>query len=79
MPRREKLTDEEIQQRLAELPGWVYGHGRLRAEFATGDFNAGVRLVNQVSRIADELDHHPDVLLTYRVSSSRLTPTMSAG
>ena len=65
MPSRKKLTNEEINEKLKALEGWKYENGLLKTEFATGNFNAGVDLVNKIAGAADELDHHPDIKLTY--------------
>ncbi|MDP2772959.1 MAG: VOC family protein, partial [Nocardioides sp.] len=39
----------------------------------TGDFATGLALVNEIGAAADELDHHPDVDLTYPSVTVRLT------
>ncbi|MCC6962703.1 MAG: 4a-hydroxytetrahydrobiopterin dehydratase [candidate division Zixibacteria bacterium] len=65
MPGRKKLTAEEVRALLPTAPGWGYIDGRLRSQFQTLNFANGVTLVNQVASIADELNHHPDILLTY--------------
>lgn len=65
MVSRKKLSEEEIAARLSEVPGWGYIDGRLRSQFQTLNFSNGVTFVNQIARIADDLNHHPDVLLTY--------------
>lgn len=63
--KREKLTDTQITERLKSLPEWQHSDGRLRREFATGNFLAGVELVNKITPLAEELNHHPDIHLTY--------------
>lgn len=65
MPSRKKLSPEEIDELLTNLNGWGLNNGMLRAEIETGNFNAGVELVNKIAKVADELDHHPDIKLTY--------------
>lgn len=65
MVSRKKLSDEEIGARLSEVPGWGYIDGRLRSQFQTLNFSNGVTFVNQIAKVADDLNHHPDVLLTY--------------
>lgn len=65
MVSRKKLSEDEIAARLGEVPGWGYIDGRLRSQFQTLNFSNGVTFVNQIARIADDLNHHPDVLLTY--------------
>lgn len=65
MVSRKKLAEEEIAAKLSEVPGWGYIEGRLRSQFQTLNFSNGVQFVNQIARVADDLNHHPDVLLTY--------------
>lgn len=65
MVSRKKLAEEEIASKLGEVPGWGYIEGRLRSQFQTLNFSNGVQFINQIARIADDLNHHPDVLLTY--------------
>lgn len=47
----------------AELEGTPFEHAvdHLVASYETGDFSAGVRLLDRVAVVADELNHHPDV------------------
>lgn len=42
------------------------------AHFATGSFAAGLRLVNAVAALAEEVNHHPDVDLRYAAVTVRL-------
>jgi 4a-hydroxytetrahydrobiopterin dehydratase len=65
MVSRKKLSEDEIKSRLNTVPGWGYIEGRLRSQFQTLNFSNGVTFVSQIGKIADELNHHPDVLLTY--------------
>lgn len=65
MPSRNKLTDVEIHEKLKGAPGWGYIDGRLRSQFQTLNFSNGVAFINQIAKVADDMNHHPDVLLTY--------------
>ena len=51
----------------ADLAGTAFDHGddSLSASFSTADFASAVRLLDAVAVVADELDHHPDVLVGY--------------
>lgn len=60
---KQTLTAEQVDQ--AALSGWQLDGDQIRATFASGDFLTGVRLVNAVALLAEEANHHPDVLLTY--------------
>lgn len=44
---------------------WQVEGQQARVGFATGDFATGLRLVNEIGRLAEEADHHPDLTLTY--------------
>lgn len=58
----------------AELLGdWRILFATLHARFETGDFATGVKLVEAIGKAADEVDHHPDVDLTYPRVDVRLT------
>lgn len=51
---------------LAAAPrGWTADEAVAQARFETGTFAAGVGLVVEIGRLADEANHHPDVLLRY--------------
>jgi 4a-hydroxytetrahydrobiopterin dehydratase len=42
------------------------------ATFRTGSFAIGVALVDEIGRLADAMDHHPDVDLRYGTVTVRL-------
>lgn len=61
-PKR-KLSTEEIHD--AGLVGWARIMGLLKARYTTKDFATGLELVNRIGAAAEEMDHHPDITLTY--------------
>lgn len=65
------LTDAEILA--ADLPDWRLHGGALHARFLTGDFRAGLAFVAALGQAAEQVDHHPDVTLTYPSVALRLT------
>lgn len=62
---REKLTDEELTEKLESLPDWELAGDKLRRVFETGSFLKGVTLVTRITPHAELLNHHPDIELTY--------------
>ena len=50
-----------------ELDGTAFTHqsGRLSGAYRTGDFLGAVRLLDAVAPVAEELNHHPDVVVGY--------------
>jgi 4a-hydroxytetrahydrobiopterin dehydratase len=55
------LDEEEIQQRIDELGDWEREGGEIQKVFEFEDFSAAMRFVNEVAKLADRYDHHPDI------------------
>lgn len=45
-------------------PHWDPTDKTIHRTFRTKSFSRGVEFLNRIAPIADELDHHPDVILT---------------
>jgi 4a-hydroxytetrahydrobiopterin dehydratase len=68
-----KLTDAEVDQRLAAAPKWETGAGSsIGCERTFKDFAAAIAFVNAVAELAEAANHHPDILL-HGWSKVRLT------
>jgi 4a-hydroxytetrahydrobiopterin dehydratase len=63
-PRDEILTDDEIQARLAERPGWTGDTQEIAKTFDV-EYHAGVDIIVEVAQAAIELEHHPDLDLRW--------------
>jgi 4a-hydroxytetrahydrobiopterin dehydratase len=60
------LSDEDVQARLGELgDGWEKYGNSLRREFKFDDFSGAVDFVNRLTPTANELNHHPDVFISW--------------
>jgi 4a-hydroxytetrahydrobiopterin dehydratase len=55
------LDDEEIEQRLDELGDWEREGDEIQKVFEFDDFSAAIAFVNDVARLAERYDHHPDI------------------
>ena len=67
-----RLSDEEIEQRLAE-PG-AAGSARAtrsRRAFKLDDFKGSVDFVNRLTPEAEDMNHHPDLAISWNRSRSR--------
>ncbi|HEX3690697.1 MAG TPA: 4a-hydroxytetrahydrobiopterin dehydratase [Solirubrobacteraceae bacterium] len=58
----ELLNDDEIGSRLRRLP-WERDGDEITREWRFDDFNEAVAFVNRVAEVAEEANHHPDILL----------------
>ena len=73
------LSDAEIQARLAQLDRWSAADGSIEREWKLEDFAAAIAFVNRVADVAEQANHHPDILL-HGWNKVRLTlSTHSAG
>ncbi|MGI8773903.1 MAG: 4a-hydroxytetrahydrobiopterin dehydratase [Actinomycetota bacterium] len=55
------LEDEEIEQRLSELGDWEREGDEIQKVYEFDDFGAAIAFVNEVAKMADRYDHHPDI------------------
>jgi 4a-hydroxytetrahydrobiopterin dehydratase len=63
---RTPLPESEVVRRMAEVPGWTREGPGIRREYTFDSYVAGIDFANQVARLAEEADHHPDMLIQYR-------------
>ncbi len=57
------LTETEIKEKLVEFPGWSCESQELKKDFRLKDFVTALAFVIRVGRHAEELGHHPDILI----------------
>lgn len=56
----EKLTQEEIETRMASLNGWTIAGNAIEKEFVFKDFVEAFSFMTQIALIAERVNHHPD-------------------
>lgn len=74
----EPLSQKEIEDRLAELPGWSLDGGRIGRSYRLGSHFAATALVVHIAQTQEELGHHSDLTLGYNTVALRVH-THSAG
>lgn len=60
-----RLTETEIQERLAGLAGWERHGDAIRRTFGFPGFREALAFVNRVGALAEAADHHPDIDIRY--------------
>ena len=73
------LSDEEIQQRLRELDGWERQGDELRREFKLDDFVGSVEFVKRLVEPAEEMNHHPDLAISWNKVTVSLSTHSEGG
>jgi 4a-hydroxytetrahydrobiopterin dehydratase len=59
------LDEEEIEQRIDELGDWEREGDTIEKTFEFDDFSRAIQFVNDVAKMADRWDHHPDMDIRY--------------
>ncbi len=59
------LKTGEIQKMTSDVPQWTLRESAIQREFQFGDFRSAIEFVNRVADLAEEEDHHPDILVFY--------------
>lgn len=68
----ERLSDEELNETLPNLPGWSRAGDAITKTYLFSDFRAAMWFVNIVAGVADAMDHHPEWCNVY----NRVTVTL---
>ena len=58
--KRARLADDEITQRLTELPGFRREGDKLVVDLKFKDFVATFGFMTSIALVAEKLDHHPE-------------------
>jgi 4a-hydroxytetrahydrobiopterin dehydratase len=74
-----RLSDEEIGERLARLDGWEREGDEIRKQFDRGDFRGSVEFVNRLTPEAEDMNHHPDLEISWRTVTVRITTHSEGG
>jgi 4a-hydroxytetrahydrobiopterin dehydratase len=68
------LEDDIVQRRLNEVPDWKVVDGELRRALTFADFAEAFAFMTRVGLIAQRLNHHPDMAISW----SHLTISVSS-
>lgn len=71
------LSQDEINSRLKDLPGWELQGNYLEKKFKFRLFKEALDFFNKVGEVAEKLNHHPDILL-YNYNKIKVSTTTFA-
>lgn len=74
----DKLSPEEVQESLSSLPQWSLTGDALQRTFRFDDFAGSMAFANRVAELAEQMQHHPDIMIRYNKVTLTLT-THDAG
>ncbi|MEC9374693.1 MAG: 4a-hydroxytetrahydrobiopterin dehydratase [Planctomycetota bacterium] len=67
------LTEEQVQTRLEDLADWSVIRDAIQRTYQFKDFAEAMVFVNKVAEMAEEDQHHPDILIRF----NKVTLTLS--
>jgi 4a-hydroxytetrahydrobiopterin dehydratase len=74
-----RLSDEEIDERLSGLDGWEREGDAIRRQFQLEDFNGSVEFVNRLTPEAEDMNHHPDLEISWNKVTISITTHSEGG
>ena len=74
-----KLSDEDVQQHMAHLPGWTRQGDAITRQYLFADFAHALQFVNVVGEAAEDVQHHPDMDVRFNTVTLSLTTHDSGG
>jgi 4a-hydroxytetrahydrobiopterin dehydratase len=77
--RMARLSDEEIGARLRELDGWERTGEAIERTFKLADFKGSVDFVNRLTPEAEEMNHHPDLAISWNEVTVTITTHSEGG
>jgi 4a-hydroxytetrahydrobiopterin dehydratase len=75
----ELLNDEDIGARLAELNGWTRAGQAIAKTFDRSDFVGSVEFVRSIVEPAEEMNHHPDLEISWSEVKVSITNHAAGG
>ena len=67
------LSDEQIDEKLGELAGWVRKEDAIRKRYTFKSFITAIEFINAIALRAEEANHHPEIHNVY----NRVTITLN--
>ena len=74
-----RLSDSEIDERLGGLEGWEGSGDAIVKQFDNGDFKGSVEFVNRLTPEAEEMNHHPDLEISWKDVTVTITTHSEGG
>ena len=71
--RPETLSKPEIATKLETCSGWKYAAEQLSKDFEFKDFSEAFHFLEKVAKVAEKLNHHPEIFNVYNKVSLKLS------
>ena len=72
------LTNDQINEALARLPGWTFAEDKLSREYRFSNFTEAMGYITEMAFACEKANHHPELFNVYSKVEIELT-THDAG
>jgi 4a-hydroxytetrahydrobiopterin dehydratase len=73
------LNDDEIETHLERVPEWTREGDSIKRELKFEDFQASVDFINRITPPAEEMNHHPDIAISWNKVECTLSTHSEGG
>ena len=70
---KEKLSAEDIQTQLSDIPGWALENDKLKREFIFDNFIQAFGFMSEMALFSEKINHHPEWFNIYKKVIIELT------
>jgi len=74
-----RLSDNEIEERLSGLADWQRAGDAISRQFELADFKGSVDFVNRLTPEAEDMNHHPDLEISWNKVTVTITTHSEGG
>ena len=74
-----RMSDDEVKDQLARLGGWEREGDALEREFEFANFVGSVDFINRITPVAEEMNHHPDLSISWNKVTVSLSTHSEGG
>ena len=74
-----RLSEEQIDEELGKVDGWRRDGDEIVKEFDRGDFAGSVDFVNAIAPRAEDMNHHPDIGISWKDVTVTITTHSEGG
>ena len=59
------LTNDQINEALAKLPGWTFAENKLSREYRFANFTEAMGFITEMAFACEKANHHPELFNVY--------------
>jgi 4a-hydroxytetrahydrobiopterin dehydratase len=74
-----RLDDQQIEEKLSGLDGWERSGDAISKRFELDDFKGSVDFVNRLTPEAEDMNHHPDLDISWNKVTVTVTTHSEGG